>query len=174
MQKKWSTVSDIPDQGREYYFEDEQDWAGLKDSNLSNQNECDNLKVMVEVLPQKDGIYFKGNIKGQTIIPCSRCLEASIIDIYYEFDLFEDFEKCHKDRSETGLLKFENGQWHINLQRLVQEQALLALPDKPLCSEICKGLCPKCGEDLNRDLCSCSENTGDPRMAVFQKVKIKK
>ncbi len=174
MQKKWLTVSDIPAQGREFYFEDEQDWAGLKDNNLSNQEKCDNLKVMVEVLPQKDGIYFKGNIKGQTIIPCSRCLESSNIDIYHNFDLFEDFEQCHQKGSETGLLKFENGQCYIDLQKLVKEQAILALPDKPLCSEICKGLCPRCGEDLNKDLCACSQNAGDPRMAVFQNVKIEK
>ena len=38
-----------------------------------------------------------------------------------------------------------------------------------LCSEDCKGLCPRCGADLNLGPCSCKKEV-DPRLAVLAKL----
>ncbi|MGH7769034.1 MAG: YceD family protein, partial [Candidatus Binatia bacterium] len=60
----------------------------------------------------------------------------------------------------------------IQLTPLVREQVLLALPTRPLCDENCRGLCPKCGVDLNENSCRCSSSKGDPRMAFFRDMKL--
>ena len=41
---------------------------------------------------------------------------------------------------------------------------------KILCSEDCKGLCPRCGADLNQGPCSCVKKDVDPRLAVLAKL----
>ena len=55
-----------------------------------------------------------------------------------------------------------------DLESLIYESALLELPSKHLCSEDCKGLCPKCGKDLNEGSCGCSTVEIDPRLAKLQ------
>jgi uncharacterized protein len=60
----------------------------------------------------------------------------------------------------------------INLEPLVREQVLLALPTRPLCAEDCRGLCGGCGMDLNTESCRCSGDTKDPRMAIFRTLRI--
>jgi uncharacterized protein len=59
----------------------------------------------------------------------------------------------------------------IDLTEVVREQLYLALPMKPLCREDCKGLCPVCGVNRNRETCTCQEVWVDPRMAALKKWK---
>jgi uncharacterized protein len=56
----------------------------------------------------------------------------------------------------------------IDLGDLLREQFYLALPMKPLHDEGCKGLCPQCGTNLNREACECRPTWEDPRMAALK------
>ena len=53
----------------------------------------------------------------------------------------------------------------IDLGEVMREQFFLALPMKPLCRPECKGLCPICGANRNRQECGCREEWVDPRLA---------
>jgi len=55
----------------------------------------------------------------------------------------------------------------IDLTPLVHEQIILALPTRPLCGESCRGLCPRCGANLNAGACGCPAAPPDPRLAVL-------
>ena len=68
-----------------------------------------------------------------------------------------------------GLAAFEGDS--IDLDELVREQILLALPTRHLCREDCKGLCQKCGADLNAGDCSCEQGETDPRWAALADFK---
>jgi len=61
----------------------------------------------------------------------------------------------------------------IDLDKDIRDYAVLAIPMKNLCSEDCKGLCPKCGKNLNEGLCNCNEEIIDPRWEPIQKLKSK-
>ena len=61
----------------------------------------------------------------------------------------------------------------IDLDKDIRDYAVLAVPMKNLCSEDCKGLCPKCGKNLNEGLCNCNEENIDPRWEPIQKLKSK-
>lgn len=61
----------------------------------------------------------------------------------------------------------------IDLDADVRDFAILAVPMKKLCSEDCKGLCPKCGKNLNDGPCNCNEENLDPRWEPIQKLKSK-
>jgi uncharacterized protein len=60
----------------------------------------------------------------------------------------------------------------IELDKDIRDFAILAVPMKKLCIEDCKGLCPKCGKNLNDGDCTCSDETIDPRWEAIQKLKI--
>lgn len=59
----------------------------------------------------------------------------------------------------------------IDLVQLIREQILLAIPMKPLHSDLCKGLCPSCGANLNDTACTCTTEWIDPRLAPLQNLK---
>jgi uncharacterized protein len=57
----------------------------------------------------------------------------------------------------------------IDLDPVVREQLLLALPGYPVCREDCKGLCTVCGVNLNERDCGCDRHVPDPRWAALEK-----
>jgi uncharacterized protein len=59
----------------------------------------------------------------------------------------------------------------VDLGELMREQFFLALPMKPLCQEDCRGLCPVCGINRNRETCTCETTWVDPRMEALKRFK---
>jgi uncharacterized protein len=72
------------------------------------------------------------------------------------------FETTPKD-GETYPLGHEE----IDLDPLIREEVLLALPLAPLCEAACQGICPTCGADLNEGPCGCAPAARDPRWAAL-------
>ena len=60
----------------------------------------------------------------------------------------------------------------VDLQTILKEQIILMLPIKPLCEEVCKGLCPRCGANLNRETCHCQPESVNSPFADLAKLKI--
>jgi uncharacterized protein len=60
----------------------------------------------------------------------------------------------------------------IDLDPIVREQVLLALPMQVVCREDCRGLCGMCGENLNETACDCESKRVDPRLAVLKDIKL--
>lgn len=60
----------------------------------------------------------------------------------------------------------------VDLEPVVREQILLALPMVALCVEACKGLCQVCGANLNEAACGCDRHVPDPRWAALRSIKI--
>ena len=71
----------------------------------------------------------------------------------------------NEDSDEIVLL--EDGQ--VDAGELAREAFILEMDTKTLCPEDCKGLCPRCGADLNLGPCSCKKDV-DPRLAVLAKL----
>lgn len=131
------------------------------------------VKAYLHVDKIGDEVLFKGNISTNVELRCSRCLkdfnwEANIdVDVvYHSLSELKGEEKhgVKEDELNTG---FYLGN-EIDLDELLLEQIILNIPMKPLCSKLCKGLCPKCGKDLNIEECICEKVNIDPR---FEKLK---
>ena len=60
----------------------------------------------------------------------------------------------------------------IDLAGIILEQLVVNLPIKPLCSDGCKGLCPKCGANRNTETCGCVDDDVDPRFEILKKLKV--
>ena len=58
----------------------------------------------------------------------------------------------------------------LDITGAVESLVYSNLPMRSLCSDGCKGLCPKCGTDLNKSECNCDTTRYDPRFAIFRKL----
>ena len=96
---------------------------------------------------------------------CDRCGKAFVQekDVLFACMLAEELQ--NEDNDEIVLL--EDGM--VDVGDLARTAFILDMDTKTLCSEDCKGLCPRCGADLNLGPCSCKKET-DPRLAVLAKL----
>lgn len=106
-------------------------------------------------------LVINGSFKGTIRLSCSRCLEVLGLPLAGEF--LEEFEAGGPAGEETLPQGFLNGE-AFPLQGLLRENLILSVPLKPLCRETCQGLCPLCGQDLNRAPCQCRVSAADPRL----------
>jgi uncharacterized protein len=92
---------------------------------------------------------------------CDRCGEEFNRDLKPEFVLTYLFEHraTKKAIDEIDVYYLSGSQDKIFLDNDVHDYALLSIPMKILCSENCKGLCPRCGANLNYEKCRCEKNT---------------
>ena len=68
---------------------------------------------------------------------------------------------------DEDIVLLENGE--VDVGDLAYTAFLLAMDTKHLCSEDCKGLCPGCGVNLNREPCRCKKQV-DPRWAALEQL----
>jgi uncharacterized protein len=106
-------------------------------------------------------IRLRAAYKGDFELLCARCVEPVPTPLSGNFDLIfrpqaADAEAGERaitlDETEIGYYE-ESG---LSLEDVVREQVLLSLPTRTLCKEDCKGLCPRCGQNLNLQTCSCA------------------
>ena len=108
-------------------------------------------------------------------LTCDRCAAdfQSVINSKYKMVyLFQsNFSESEDEKEDIVYLHPDTDK--IELDSDVRDFAILAVPMKRLCSENCKGLCPRCGENLNDGSCNCDEKIIDPRWESLQKLKTK-
>ena len=80
---------------------------------------------------------------------------------------FQELFEPDSAEGETYPLHHEQ----VDLEPLARETLLVELPLAPLCRQECRGLCPICGEDLNRGACHCPPATGDPRWEALDELR---
>lgn len=101
------------------------------------------------------GDYFwKGRFEGRINGECRRCLREFVLPVEASVDaLFSADPDLQDDPSVYPLTEPVT---HIDVTGAVREELVLAAPAYPLCREDCRGLCPKCGADLNQGPCGCA------------------
>lgn len=128
--------------------------------------------VEIEVSLKRFGndLYVTGVAKGSIQHQCSRCLAG------YRQALDVELNAPFIDENEADAEEYDEEVYiydgvTVDLYPLARDQLLLALPIKPLCKEDCKGLCPKCGADLNEKDCGCRRGEADERFAALARLK---
>lgn len=95
---------------------------------------------------------------------CARCAEPVTGKLAFSFE--KDIADSSVSRDNDDYLFIENQR--LDLVDPLEEQLLLELPSKTLCREDCKGLCGRCGQNLNFGDCDCKKHEVDPRLAVLK------
>lgn len=114
-------------------------------------------------------LMLQGSTDVTIAIPCDRCLEdvpvKLTLDICKKY-LLGDAEISEESMEETDQLTGTE----LNVDSLIYDEILVNWPMKVLCREDCKGICKKCGINLNKKTCDCPKTELDPRMAAIQDV----
>lgn len=134
----------------------------------------DHVRLSGEVHEEGDGYAFSGEIDTVATLPCSRCLESYTLPLHLHFDLLYTPRpepatggESRVDEEEFTAVHFDGGR--IDLDALLLEQIYLGIPLKPLCREDCRGLCPRCGTNLNHGSCDCAtQKELDPRLSPLK------
>ena len=121
-------------------------------------------------------LLVKGEIHACLMLPCSRCLEefpyrvdVEFLDEYLPLEVLErEGEEVEISPKEADLSFYGEV---IDTESLYLEKVYLSLPMKPLCSSDCKGLCPHCGVNLNKQSCQCHLEDVDPRWEPLRALK---
>jgi uncharacterized protein len=98
--------------------------------------------------------YWHGHIDGDVTDECRRCLKEAHAHVADESHVIyaEPNETTDED---PDVYPIEPGARELDLRPAIREEWLLAQPRYVLCREDCKGLCPRCGKDLNEGPCDC-------------------
>jgi len=128
---------------------------------------------------RRDGkeVELRGKLDTKLEVMCGRCLQPVQLPIATEFK--ERFvravswaaEEQHELQAEDLNVAVFDGEG-IELDDLVREELLLALPANVLCREDCRGLCPTCGIDRNLSDCQCENQEGDSRWQALKELQM--
>ena len=107
---------------------------------------------------QGNALLVTGKVSTPATLQCSRCLK--VIEQPLEVREFVFHQELH-------------GEDFVDLTANIREDIILALPQRALCTESCKGLCPQCGKDLNAGPCQCKPAGGDLHWHALDQLNIK-
>lgn len=128
-----------------------------------------------EVSRIEKGFSFDARMDYSGSLECSRCLAP------YPFENSEDFSLVLRKRpapvsgeialQSEDLDEFFYDDELLSVAPIAEERIQIAVPMKPLCREDCRGLCPRCGQDLNVTACGCVVEIEDPRWEALRVLK---
>jgi len=130
------------------------------------------LEIRLDLYRSGDSIRVQGDIRGRTRFDCTRCLGPGGQEIAVRLDAYcekREGELEDEDRQalEEGGLVFHDGK-ELDLFEEIRQTIVLEIPWNPVCRPDCRGLCPRCGHDLNAGSCSCRGESKDPRWSPFE------
>lgn len=180
-------IDDIPDEGLEVSASEGDAWflGTIKEVLGEEFAPGDHAKLEISISRVNLNVSLGGFVEYTSHPHCDRCLElyeaSSSVPIHAIFaPLYESRRQEEKEEGQEVELIREDLEFgfyegdRFDLTEIIREQALLAKPMKHLCSESCKGLCQRCGKDLNAGPCGCKEDGDDPRWAKLKAIKLQK
>ena len=121
----------------------------------------------------RNQVFVNGHVETRAQVECDRCLKPIEVPVNTDFTLeyisnsdYQSSEAAELTEEELSVSVFDGEA--IDVDEIVKEQILLAVPTRVLCREGCKGICPECGADKNTGECNCVTNEIDPRWAALK------
>lgn len=119
---------------------------------LTGRLSVDNLEGRVVVM---------GTLEATGMAVCDRCLEEFDCRFETAVDIVILRDATSEDEDDPWVIHQRSGE--VDLDEPLRGAALIGLPLKMLCVESCRGLCPHCGANRNRESCDCAPVDADPR-----------
>ena len=114
-------------------------------------------------------IRMNAEIQMTLEIPCARCLEPVSVPFEILVDTQLELPETPDQEVEESEEPYIDG-YQLDVDALVRNELFVHMPLRVLCKEDCKGICNKCGANLNVNTCDCDTRSLDPRMAVIQDI----
>lgn len=134
--------------------------------------------VRSKILLKRDGddrVLLTGEIRTTIGRDCDRCAESFEtelvgsfkLDLEYSAERSVDHAEHECSPSEMDMVYLQAPV--IDVFELLTQQVFLMAPEKFLCMETCKGLCPRCGVNLNQEACDCKKEFRSSPFAVLKR-----
>ncbi len=126
---------------------------------------CEPLDVRGSIVNAGGGaLSLNADVSGVMTTQCARCMKD--IEVPVEFGISETLMRSDENVPEDeDIIVFEGNE--IGLDEIVENNFIMNIKPRYLCRKDCKGLCPKCGADLNEGGCGCENDEIDPRWAAL-------
>jgi len=160
-------ISNLSDGVHNYSFNEPVREIGLMEYFIEN------ALAEVELKKSHNQIIIDAKLTLKANFECDRCTSGfeQIIETGYKMVYLFDNEPAEDSSINITYLPLEADK--INLDNDVKDFAILAVPMKKLCNEDCKGLCLKCGKNLNEGDCGCEKIKVDDRWLPLKDLKNK-
>lgn len=133
------------------------------------------MNIDLEIQSVSEGVYVGGNVQTHVVGRCSRCLidfEYDMDEIVGELAFYPErraalMEEGDEEAEEMPVIESD----HVDLEPILRDAVVLALPFTPLCKPECEGLCSGCGqrwEDLPDDHFHEQEVSADDPLAALE------
>jgi uncharacterized protein len=115
-------------------------------------------------------VVVRGRIAGVIRSECRRCLDPVRSELSEELNIVYAPEDLLSGE-ESDVRPIPYGARELNVGDAVREELILALDPFHVCDPSCRGLCPRCGTNLNQQSCGCVTEESDPRWDVLRTLK---
>lgn len=134
----------IPEEGAHYEGDEPGSIMQVEDERFVKNP--DDVHYALYAQQVSDELVVRGALDVRLDVLCTRCSEFFSTTVGVS-----DFLRAYPAPKGTD---------SVDVTEDLREEILLHVPAFPVCSEACKGVCPRCGVDLNKDTCVCEEQEG--------------
>jgi uncharacterized protein len=138
------------------------------------------VEIVVRAHTFGGNVFVSGTLDTSLVLQCARCAVEWVQPAHYPFQLTlapanvgskEDAEEVELTKDDVEFTYYSGET--IDLDPAIREELILQTPEYPLCAPGCRGLCARCGADLNRGPCACAAvESVDPRLAALKRIKL--
>ena len=161
---------EIPEEGLRYEINDE---SWFPDRELRRKGPV--RSVIVLKRNGVDRVLLAGEIQTAIAFDCDRCVENFSMKIDSSFKL--DLEYVPVNVLESGEHECSSSEMDvmylkepvIDVFEILSQQIFLVIAEKHLCTKSCRGLCPKCGVNLNKETCGCKQEHKSSPFSILKK-----
>lgn len=122
------------------------------------------IKGQAEIMKTEDGLNVKvENVKVEAQFICDKCLEPFVHEVHIQSAEREFlFKTPRKVEDVNDIFVVDLKHLKLEISELIRQEMILHFPVVPVCSTKCKGLCPYCGKNRNKQKCDCKEEVVVP------------
>jgi DUF177 domain-containing protein len=160
-------ISNLADSNYDFEFED--DVKKLELDEVYNGK----FQTKVNLSKFQDQIILDSNTEINAHFACDRCATEFDSVISSQYKMVYLLRNNDVGNESVDVTYVSRDADYIDIRNDVRDYAMLSVPMKKLCTKDCKGLCPKCGKNLNEGKCNCSTEQMDIRWQPLMELKNK-
>lgn len=116
-------------------------------------------------------VVVRGAVRGELEHVCRRCLRPVAGSFEEDLTLVFVTGAAGEEAAQGDALPYDPRSSALDLSGAVRGEVILAMNRYVVCDPECRGLCPRCGADLNEGPCGCAVEETDPRWEALRALK---
>jgi len=129
------------------------------------------VELSLDVQDAGTGVVARGTVGAEVEQHCRRCLQPVRTPVEEELTLYYRDGLTELEAQAEEVYPMPARGEMLDLSAAIRENLLLSVPQFALCDENCRGLCPRCGTNLNQFSCDCVVEDEEPRWAALRRLR---